>query len=52
MSQALSYLTPSWRESSRLEIEFFDCVMKNIAWNHFTSGRSDLAKMVPALSEV
>ena len=31
-----------WRESSTLEAEFFDCVMRNIAWNHFTSGRSRL----------
>ena len=50
ISAAVSGRTPSWRASSSVEIEFFACVMRYMPWNHFVSGSSVRAKIVPDLS--
>jgi hypothetical protein len=49
---AVSGRTPNWRANSSVEIEFFALVMRSMPWNHFVSGSSVRAKMVPALSDV
>jgi hypothetical protein len=33
-------LTPIWRDNSSVEIEFFDCVISHIAWNHLVNDKS------------
>ena len=46
--QAVVWVTPSRRASSRLEIPFFDWVIRYIAWNQMVSGKLVEWKMVPA----
>ena len=49
--QAVVWVTPSRRASSRLEIPFFDWVIRYIAWNQMVSGKLVEWKMVPAVSD-
>lgn len=52
MRHALSHLAPIWCDNSRVEIEFFDCVINYIAWKHLVSASSEFSNTLPAVSEV
>ncbi len=52
MSQAVSYLTPSWRISSIAAMSFLALAIRCVARSHLVSGVFDLWKSVPARADV